>query len=122
MGRRQATSGPQIKSQRPAVHAAATDQVENQRWDDPSAYVPKQIGPLVNHQTDLPRIARDAKLTRLIEEALRQVPTNHHLYLGDARDMSALPPDSVHLVVTSPPYWTLKEYRISKGQLGFISD
>ena len=29
-----------------------------------------------------------------------------------------LRPGSVHLVVTSPPYWTLKEYRDSEGQLG----
>jgi DNA modification methylase len=33
-----------------------------------------------------------------------------------------LRPDSVHLVVTSPPYWTLKEYRDTAGQLGHISD
>jgi len=29
---------------------------------------------------------------------------------------------SVHLVLTSPPYWTLKEYRRSSGQLGWIAD
>jgi site-specific DNA-methyltransferase (adenine-specific) len=28
----------------------------------------------------------------------------------------------VHLVVTSPPYWTLKEYRSTAGQLGHIQD
>src|SRR5205823_1035719 len=27
---------------------------------------------------------------------------------------------SVHLVITSPPYWTLKEYRDSEGQMGHI--
>ena len=31
-------------------------------------------------------------------------------------------PESVHLVITSPPYWTLKEYHRSKGQIGYISD
>ena len=31
-----------------------------------------------------------------------------------------LPGESVHLVLTSPPYWTLKEYRDSQGQLGHI--
>ncbi|HHL38978.1 MAG TPA: site-specific DNA-methyltransferase [Deltaproteobacteria bacterium] len=36
--------------------------------------------------------------------------------------MSFLEPRSVHLVVTSPPYWTLKEYRRSEGQMGFIED
>jgi len=36
--------------------------------------------------------------------------TEHRLHLGDARDLSWIPDASVHLVVTSPPYWTLKEY------------
>jgi len=36
--------------------------------------------------------------------------------------MRFLTPDSVHLVLTSPPYWTLKEYRRGDGQLGFVSD
>jgi DNA modification methylase len=33
-----------------------------------------------------------------------------------------LKPESVHLVVTSPPYWTLKEYRDTEGQLGHVDD
>ncbi|MGH9720346.1 MAG: DNA-methyltransferase [Bryobacteraceae bacterium] len=36
--------------------------------------------------------------------------TTHRLHLGDARDLSWIPDGAVHLVVTSPPYWTLKEY------------
>ena len=48
--------------------------------------------------------------------------TRHRLHLGDARDLSWLPNESVHLVVTSPPYWTLKEYRATEGQLGHIQD
>ena len=36
--------------------------------------------------------------------------------------MSFVPDASVHLIVTSPPYWTLKEYRDSAGQLGHIAD
>lgn len=36
--------------------------------------------------------------------------------------MERLRPESVHLVLTSPPYWTLKEYRHSLGQLGHIED
>src|SRR6266853_344521 len=34
--------------------------------------------------------------------------------------MGDLPDESVQLVVTSPPYWTLKEYRDSEGQMGHI--
>ena len=32
------------------------------------------------------------------------------LILGDARDLSLIPDGSVHLVLTSPPYWNLKRY------------
>lgn len=48
--------------------------------------------------------------------------TMHQLWLGDARDLSRIPDRSVHLVVTSPPYWTLKEYAGAKGQLGAIEN
>lgn len=46
--------------------------------------------------------------------------TRHRLHLGDARDLSWVPDKSVHLVVTSPPYWTLKKYEDRNGQLGDI--
>ena len=48
--------------------------------------------------------------------------TSHRLHEGDARDLSWLPDGSVHLVVTSPPYWTLKEYAEHDDQMGAISD
>ena len=48
--------------------------------------------------------------------------TIHRLHLGDARDLSWIDDQSIHLVVTSPPYWTLKEYPESKGQLGAVED
>jgi site-specific DNA-methyltransferase (adenine-specific) len=60
---------------------------------------------------------------------LRNVPwpppfakTTHRLRLGDARDLAWLPDASVHLVVTSPPYWTLKEYEPHARQLGAVAD
>ena len=43
---------------------------------------------------------------------------NHQIYWGDARAQSDLTDDSVHLVVTSPPYWALKDYGHA-GQIGF---
>lgn len=46
--------------------------------------------------------------------------TRHALHLGDARDLSWIPDNSVDLVVTSPPYWTLKKYEDRAGQLGEI--
>ncbi len=48
--------------------------------------------------------------------------TIHALRLGDARDLSAIPAESVHLIVTSPPYWTLKEYCAHESQLGAIEN
>lgn len=47
-------------------------------------------------------------------------PTRHQIRLGDARDLAFLPDESVHLVVTSPPYGSLKEYPDRGGQLGNI--
>lgn len=48
--------------------------------------------------------------------------TKHQLHIGDARDLSWIKDNSVHLVVTSPPYWTLKEYEKRKGQLGEVAE
>jgi modification methylase len=49
--------------------------------------------------------------------------TTHTLHLGDARDLSWIPTEAVDLVVTSPPYWTLKQYQEDcEGQLGDIAD
>jgi len=48
--------------------------------------------------------------------------TTHHLRLGDARKLAWIPDESVHLIVTSPPYWTLKKYEDRKGQLAEIAD
>lgn len=53
------------------------------------------------------------------------VSTSHQILLGDARVMAELQePESVHLVVTSPPYWTLKDYdgTAGEGQLGHLAD
>lgn len=85
-----------------------------------STYLPNEIGEITNHQTDIPRIARDPRLTDAIEKAVRLIPSEHLLYVGDARQMSTLEPKSVHLILTSPPYWTLKEYRETPGQMGHI--
>ncbi len=49
--------------------------------------------------------------------------TQHRLHVGDARDLSWIPDSSVHLVVTSPPYWTLKDYAPGRGgQLGDLAE
>ena len=44
--------------------------------------------------------------------------TNHKVITGDSRNMAELKNNSVHLVITSPPYWQLKDYG-SLDQIGF---
>jgi DNA modification methylase len=89
---------------------------------DLSRFVPDELAQVGDPQTAIPRIARDPESIRLIERAVHQVPTSHSLHRGDARQMPGLESNSVHLVLTSPPYWTLKEYRDSEGQLGHVED
>lgn len=48
--------------------------------------------------------------------------TFHRLINGDARDLSFLGDASIHLVVTSPPYWSLKRYNENPHQLGHIQE
>jgi DNA modification methylase len=70
----------------------------------------------------IPSLARDSKEMRRLEAFVRTLPTSHRLILGDARRASALPENSIHLVVTSPPYWTLKRYNEHDHQLGHVAD
>ena len=46
----------------------------------------------------------------------------HRLVQGDARDLSFIPDETIHLVATSPPYWTLKRYNDTQGQMGHIEE
>jgi site-specific DNA-methyltransferase (adenine-specific) len=48
--------------------------------------------------------------------------TKHILHQGDARHLDWIPSESIHLIVTSPPYWTLKKYPVNQNQLGLIAD
>ena len=44
--------------------------------------------------------------------------TTHRLINGDSRNLSRIKDKSVHLIITSPPYWQLKDYG-NDGQIGF---
>lgn len=46
----------------------------------------------------------------------------HRLINGDARSLPFLEDESIHLVLTSPPYWNLKRYNENPNQLGHIND
>jgi site-specific DNA-methyltransferase (adenine-specific) len=56
------------------------------------------------------------------ESAATTATSTQRLVLGDARNLDFIPDESVHLVVTSPPYWNLKRYNDTAGQLGHIAD
>src|SRR5947207_1572992 len=69
------------------------------------------------------------KCLREVNLAMRSLPwptpfdtTTHVVRAGDARDLAWIQDASIHLIVTSPPYWTLKQYRTHPDQLGAIAD
>ena len=53
-----------------------------------------------------------------MNETLNHIQTKHTLINGDSRNMKLMPDKSVHLIITSPPYWQLKDYG-SDDQIGF---
>jgi modification methylase len=89
---------------------------------DLSRYLPKELNGLEDLQTAIPKLAKDPSILKLIRHAIAEIPTRHFLVRNDARKMVAARVGKVHLVLTSPPYWTLKEYRDAPGQMGHISD
>ena len=44
--------------------------------------------------------------------------TQHVIINGDSRKMNDLQDKSIHLIITSPPYWQLKDYGV-ENQIGF---
>jgi DNA modification methylase len=70
----------------------------------------------------IPALARDRQAIARIEAVAQRRHTTHNLLHLDARAASNLEANSVHLVVTSPPYWTLKRYNESDNQLGHVDD
>jgi len=72
-------------------------------------------------------VAALLKANRLLRQRRWPAPydrTRHEMILGDARDLRTIPSESVHLVVTSPPYFNLKPYASDAGgaQLGRLDD
>ncbi|MFX1577279.1 MAG: DNA-methyltransferase [Promethearchaeota archaeon] len=47
----------------------------------------------------------ERQLAKMLKGRPLEIPrTNHHLIIGDSRQMQEIPNESVHLIVTSPPY------------------
>ncbi len=74
--------------------------IEAKEGSDLDAYLPAELHDLPNPQIAIPALAKNARLMALIEGAVRDIPTHHDVYRGDARLMN-LPVESVQLVVTS---------------------
>ncbi len=89
---------------------------------DLGAALPEDLRHVADPNTVIPKLSQDSSRTAQIEQAVRSLATTHELRLADARAMDLIKDESVHLVVTSPPYWTLKEYNVSDGQLGYVRD
>lgn len=72
--------------------------------------------------TEIPKIAKDVEQMSKIQQNIEEVETKHQIFVGDSRDLSKIENNSVHLVITSPPYWNLKRYNENEDQLGHIDD
>lgn len=72
-------------------------------------------------QKAYPAIAKDPEACAELEGVISRLPTRHVLHNVDSRELE-LEDESVDLVLTSPPYWTLKKYNDHDGQLGAVAD
>jgi len=51
----------------------------------------------------------------------KHVINGAEIYIGNSNNMSQIPDNSVNLIITSPPYWTLKDYD-TEEQIGLGSN
>lgn len=72
-------------------------------------------------QKAIPAIAKDPAACAQIKRVVGSLETRHLLYHADSRRLE-IEEGSVDLVLTSPPYWTLKKYNDHHSQLGDIAD
>ncbi len=70
----------------------------------------------------IPKLARDDDEIEKITIEVGDRKTIHSILVGDSRDLSVIRNESVHLVVTSPPYWNLKKYNEHAAQLGHVAN
>ena len=97
--------------------------------EDFSEYIPDSCRRLLEMserelQSEIPALARDKARMNEVRQAVRELPSDHSLHQGDSREvLTGLDDESVDLVVTSPPYFNIKEYDTPEsGQLGEIDE
>ncbi|MGI5839325.1 MAG: DNA-methyltransferase [bacterium] len=76
----------------------------------------------LSDQKLIPYLAKEPEVLASIKRSIDKLASNHKIVNGDSRRMADIPDNSVHLAVTSPPYWTLKKYPDRDGQLGGIEN
>jgi DNA modification methylase len=91
-----------------------------------SSFIPDSCSSLLEidekeSRAAIPELARDAEKMNEVEASVETIPTSHELHQDDARRFDRLDED-VGLVVTSPPYFDLKDYGEANGQLGNETD
>lgn len=57
-------------------------------------------------------------MLKFVANGQYRLKTHHKIINGDSRQMSELADESVHLAITSPPYWQLKDYG-TDAQIGY---
>lgn len=70
----------------------------------------------------IPNLAKDEIELSKIRNEISNIKTTQTIYNGDSRNLEMIEDNSVHLILTSPPYWNLKRYNDSDGQLGHIQE
>jgi len=76
---------------------------------------------LFGRGSDIVAAVSMAKITPIRERQAPRNSTTHLVRQGDARDLSWIETESVHLVCTSPPYGALKTYPDHSAQLGNLA-
>jgi len=85
----------------------------------------KQTGPAAAGSLESLGVEARWREAKAHQEELKEfgsLPVRIQLHVGDARNLDWIANESIHLVITSPPYWTLKDYNNLPGQLGHIAD
>ena len=95
---------------------AATADIKSFLAPEPSldSLLPEWTRSLADLQTAIPELAKNSERVAEIDSLLQDVPTLHRSVRGDARTLHGIEPESVHLVLTSPPYWNLKECKTAR--------
>jgi len=67
-------------------------------------------------------VFKNTELPELLQMYEYLPETTHSIFNNDSRKMEGVPNDSVHLIITSPPYGNIKEYSTDKKDIGNYKD